>query len=69
MLSPLESHMKLDMAQRAARQAGGGVASAAQGRRALAQPFTMAFSIMQWMPLAPLTVWVTRRSAARLHSV
>lgn len=35
----------------------------------LAQPCTIAFSIMQWMPLEPLTVWVTRRSAARLHSV
>jgi hypothetical protein len=25
--------------------------------------------IMQWMPLQPLTVWVTRKSAARLQSV
>ena len=28
-----------------------------------------AFSSITWMPLAPLTTWVTRRSAARLHSV
>ena len=34
-----------------------------------AHPCTTAFAIMQWMPLEPLTVWVTRRSAARLHSV
>lgn len=34
-----------------------------------AQPCTIAFSIMQWMPLEPFTVWVTRRSAARLQSV
>ena len=32
-------------------------------------PCTIAFSIMQWMPLEPLTAWVTRKSAARLHSV
>jgi hypothetical protein len=35
----------------------------------IAQPWTTDFAIMQWMPLEPLTVWVTRRSAARLHSV
>ena len=27
------------------------------------------FSSMQWMPLLMLTTWVTRKSAARLHSV
>ena len=27
------------------------------------------FFSITWMPLEPLTVWVTRRSAARLHSV
>ena len=32
-------------------------------------PCTTDFAIMQWMPLEPFTVWVTRRSAARLHSV
>jgi hypothetical protein len=32
-------------------------------------PCTIAFSIMQWMPLEPLTVCVTRKSAARLQSV
>ena len=39
------------------------------GKGGRAQPCTSAFSIMQWMPLQPLTVCVTRRSAARLHSV
>jgi hypothetical protein len=38
----------------------------ARGKR---HPCTMSFAIMQWMPLEPLTVWVTRRSAARLQSV
>lgn len=69
MLSPLESHMKLDMAQRAARQTGRQRGISSSGQAGSAQPCTIAFSIMQWMPLAPLTVWVTRRSAARLHSV
>jgi hypothetical protein len=32
-------------------------------------PCTTAFEIMQWMPLEPFTVCVTRRSAARLQSV
>ena len=32
-------------------------------------PCTTDFAIMQWMPLDPFTVCVTRRSAARLHSV
>src|SRR5438309_10590735 len=32
-------------------------------------PCTTVLAIMQWMPLEPLTVWVTRRSAARLQSV
>lgn len=39
------------------------------GRPGRAQPCTTDFSIMQWIPFDPLTVWVTRRSAARLHSV
>ena len=37
--------------------------------RRASHPCTTDFSIMQWMPLEPLTVWVTRRSAARLQSV
>jgi hypothetical protein len=37
--------------------------------RAEIHPCTTDFAIMQWMPLEPLTVWVTRRSAARLQSV
>jgi hypothetical protein len=32
-------------------------------------PCATAFEIMQWMPLEPFTVCVTRRSAARLQSV
>jgi hypothetical protein len=32
-------------------------------------PCTTDFAIMQWMPLEPFTVCVTRRSAARLQSV
>jgi hypothetical protein len=32
-------------------------------------PCTTDFAIMQWMPLEPFTVCVTRRSAPRLQSV
>jgi len=32
-------------------------------------PCTTDLAIMQWMPLEPFTVCVTRRSAARLQSV
>jgi hypothetical protein len=56
-----------DAARRAGVRAAAWRRQAREGR--LVQPCTIAFSIMQWMPLEPLTVWVTRRSAARLHSV
>lgn len=69
MLSLLESHMKFGMTSRAAREAGRRHGVSGLGKVGSAQPCTIAFSIMQWMPLAPLTVWVTLRSAARLHSV
>jgi hypothetical protein len=32
-------------------------------------PWTADLAIMQWIPFDPLTVWVTRRSAARLQSM
>jgi hypothetical protein len=39
-------------------------------REALARhPCTTVLAIMQWMPLEPFTVCVTRKSAARLQSV
>ena len=38
-------------------------------RHQLAPPCSSDFASMTWMPLEPLTVWVTRKSAARLHKV
>src|SRR5690349_20737368 len=35
----------------------------------LAHPPMTFLAIMQWMPLWPSTVWVTCRSACRLHSM
>jgi hypothetical protein len=40
-----------------------------QSKRKRLYPCTTVFAIMQWMPLEPLTVCVTRKSAARLQSV
>ena len=56
-----------DWASRGAGRRRRGFDRSGLGRTA--QPCTIALSIMQWMPLEPFTVWVTRRSAARLHSV
>lgn len=62
----IAQEIRHDSTRRANDARGRGIESLG---KAPAQPCTIAFSIMQWMPLAPLTVWVTLRSAARLHSV
>src|SRR4029077_1406239 len=68
---PLESLAK--SACRPAFEVHGGTSGGQQAGkrrwRGADYPCTTVFAIMQWMPLEPFTVWVTRRSAARLQSV
>jgi len=69
LVQPIGIARKIGMTGHAARtgRRRRGLDRSGEGGRA--QPCTIALSIMQWMPLEPFTVWVTRRSAARLHSV